>query len=61
VKTATPANYKCSAWESSHTFSFTFIAAALAIQYFSWKHAYPRSMFCDVPPDLGCCRLHLSR
>ena len=42
-----------SAWESSHTLSFTAALAIHTLKYFSWKHAYPRSMFCVIPPTLA--------
>ena len=45
-------------WESSHTLPFTVALVIHTLEYF-WKHTHFFSMFCVIPPDLGCCSLHL--
>ena len=35
------------------TLSFIAALAIHTLLYFPWKHAYPRSMFCIIPPTLA--------
>ena len=59
VETAALTIYTCSVWEFSHIFSYTAALVIHTLEYFSWKYAHSLSMFGVMPPDLGCCCLHL--